>query len=500
MKLPIRSLKTLSLLFLVFPVYVFLLAWVKLWIALPVSVLLLYAIWQYLLGIKAINSKYVSFNKYHLIGILILCLLWMSLSGIGGFGLVLHDNYKIYAIIKDVMEKSWPVEYMYEGQHYYLSAYLSFFITAPIVMGWLSYDAVNVFLFIYSMLGVLISLIWFAVLSKNRLVFGTLFFILIGGFDIAGFLYQNGIFAGFEKIFQGEFIQFYWWNSIDLPKYLLYHGNTNALFWAPGHAIPCWVASGLFFYDFMEEKNLTFSPIYLFPLVSWSPFMLVGLFPYFIYLLFKTSFSEYLKLQNFLIIPAFLILVWFVTSVSFTELDKGLVFFPLESVKGFLKDGVYLIWFILFEVILWFVFIKIFLSKKEWKENQSTLILLLAVLICIPFYKFGKYNDWVQRVSMPSLFLLWVFVLRAFDSIKNRGFKMIAVLVIFLASADSLSYLKLSALETNGLSFDNHAVPYDEIKSLPQASVENGWVLDQFAAKGEPSFFKYIAKQKKVLE
>jgi hypothetical protein len=250
----------------------------------------------------------------------------------------------------------------------------------------------------------------------------------------------------------------------------------------------------------MEEKNLTFSPIYLFPLVSWSPFMLVGLFPYFIYLLFKTSFSEYLKLQNFLIIPAFVILVWFVTSVSFTELDKGLVFFPLESVKGFLKDGVYLIWFILFEVILWFVFIKFFLSKKVWKENQSTLILLLAVLICIPFYKFGKYNDWVQRVSMPSLFLLWVFVLRAFDSFKNRGFKMIAVLVIILASADSLSYLKLSALETNGLSFENHAVPYDEIKSLPQASVENGWVLDQFAAKGEPSFFKYIAKQKKVLE
>ena len=57
--------------------------------------------------------------------------------------------------------------------------------------------------------------------------------------------------------------------------------------------------------------------------------------------------------------------------------------------------------------------------------------------------------------------------------------------------------MKLS-IEKNGLSFDYHPIKYEDIKSIPETSIENGWPLDQFVAKGQPSFFKYIAKDKKL--
>jgi hypothetical protein len=497
MNISVRKLKLASQIYLTIPVYVFMLAWVKIWIALPVCVLLLWSNWEYIKKLWSNTDEKVTFNIFHLFAIISIGVLWISLSGIGGFGMLLHDHQKIYAITKDIIEQSFPITYVYEGQHYYLSAYIAYHIVSPILAGWISYDAANVFLFVYATIGVLLGLIWFSILSNNKLVYSTIFFILVGGIDVAGFLFHSGFTNGLKEILSGTHIQFYWYNSLDIQKYLLYHGNTNVLFWAGPHAVPCWVASGIFFYDVLIKKQLFSSPIYLFPLIFWSPFMLLGMFPYFVYVLFKErkQFAKYLQLGNFLLLPAFLLLLWFVNSVSVEDIHKGFYFLPFVSVKYFVKDGFRLIWFLLFEVGVWLGFLWLTKRKGMTDQERNILIILSIVLCLIPMYRLGKYNDWVQRVSMPSLFLMWILVLQGYQNIKRGALKILFFLLFIIGAADSLSLLNLS-YTANGLTFDYHPMKYEDIKSMPETSVENGWPLDQILAKDEPSFFKYIAKSK----
>ncbi len=489
MRLSVRTLKLLSLTFLILPVFVFFMFWVKLFIALPVIVLLLFSIYKY--NKSLFDEEEIDFSKAQFFILLGLVVLWVSMSGIGGFGIKLHDQFKVYSLSKDIMENSWPVLYIHEGKEYILSSYLGYFISAPVLVGWLSYDMVNGFLFFYGVLGVFLGLVWLAIISGNRTAFVFVVFVLAGGFDIAGYLYQNGV----SELLKGNWPQFYWWNSLKNEEFLLYHGNTNLLFWAAPHAIPCWVASGLFFYDLIKKQDLTRSPLYLFPLVFWTPFILVGLFPYFCFLLLKKGLKDYLRIENFTIIPAFLLLIWFVTSVEVTEFDKGFLLWPVLSKMSLIESFFRYAWFVFFEVVVWLIFIYFSFKNADFlSKNKQWFWVMAMVLLVIPLYRFGKYNDWVQRVSMPSLYLLWAFLLASLAQIKRIGHRLIFILLLIISAADSLVYLRNSFV-SNGLSFNYSPIPFEEIKSIPQYAEENGWPIEQYMAPADASFFKYIARQ-----
>src|SRR5690606_35770025 len=173
-------------------------------------------------------------------------------------------------------------------------------------------------------LGVLLAMLWFTLLSRKSALLALLFFVCIGGLDLAGHLFQNGISLGIKKLFDGEWLMLYWSNSLDSQKYLLYHGNTNLLFWAAPHALTSWMLSGLFFYDLLEKRKLSNSPLYLFTAVFWSPFILIGIFPYFLFQLFKEGLKPFFRMGNWLLLPALLLLLWFVNSVGVGDLQKGL--------------------------------------------------------------------------------------------------------------------------------------------------------------------------------
>lgn len=483
--LRIKLLKLVSLFYLILPVFVFFLAWVKVWLAVPVVLLCLWVCYQYSKSLDA--QKNFELNRYQFVAVLLLALVWLSYSGVGGFGIKLHDHYKVYCLAKDISENSWPVAYEFEGKSYFLSSYLGYFISAPVIVGWISFEAIHVFLFVYGLMGLFLGLLWLLLLTEVKAFWAVVVFILVGGFDLAGYFFQNGL------SFSEHIPQFYWWNSLNTKDYLLYHGNSNLLFWAAPHALPAWVASGVFFYDLLKRKEIGRSPVYLFPLVFWTPFILVGLLPYFLVKALSGDFKNIIKVENFLLlIPTFL-LVWFVTSVGVSELDQGTIFRNVAS-RGELFQVVFnYSWFILFEVLIWFVVIFLLLKKSSFlREHRLWFVLSLLVLVALPLYKLGKYNDWVQRVSMPSLFLLWVWLIRGIKE-STSYLKYFAIALIAFSSADSLTYWLTGINESKGI-FGFNPLKIEEVKSMPEAARENNWPLEQYLAPADASFFKYIAK------
>ncbi len=498
MKIQITWLKTFSVWFLIIPVYLFFFTWVKPVIAIPVILLLLISQWLYYKEVKA-DERQLELPAWQFLLLTFLCFWWVSFSGVGGFGLVLHDHHKTYSIARDVIDQEMPVSYLVNGKTYYLASYIAYYLIAPLIGGIFGYSLSTVVLFVYSSLGVLLAMLWFTLLSRKNALLALLFFVCIGGLDLAGHLFQNGFSLGIKKLFDGEWLMLYWSNSLDSQKFLLYHGNTNLLFWAAPHAITSWMLSGLFFYDLLERKQLSNSPLYLFTAVFWSPFILVGIFPYFLFQLFKEGLKPYLRVGNWLLLPAFLLLVWFVNSVGVGDLQKGLAFLPFEGIKPLMKDLFQIGWFILFEVGLWIIMAYL-CERKNWGAHQKTIFFILTAVLCsIPLYRLGKYNDWVQRVSLPSLFLLWVFVLQAIPSIKAGIRFWLITVFILICSFDSIAWIYQS-VRFNGFTFGHHPLPYDQVRTMPEASLENDWPLEQVLAPANASFFKYIAKKKPSLE
>ena len=90
MKISIALLKTLSIWYLIIPVYLFLFGWVKPWISVPVCMALVYAQFSVWSSLKRPFEAAINFKVWHFLLLLFLCFWWVSFSGVGGFGLVLH--------------------------------------------------------------------------------------------------------------------------------------------------------------------------------------------------------------------------------------------------------------------------------------------------------------------------------------------------------------------------------------------------------------------------
>ncbi len=347
-------------------------------------------------------------------------------------------------------------------------------------------------LFVITYLGALLSLCWFFLLVDSFSIFALLFFVCVGGFDFAGHLFQFGIKTGLSNLINDPFDNFIFWdNSLDKNFQLIYHGNTNSLFWSPQHAISCWISSGFFFYQAIKEKNIFQSPIYLFSLVFWSPMMLIGLFPYFILNLNFKKIGSYFNFENLSLIPTFIVLFLFTNAVPVKELDKGFLFYAANSKLGMLKEIFSYLWFCIFEFGIWLGLAYFLLKESELKK---LIIPTAIILMLIPLYKLGKYNDWCQRVSLPGLFLVWVIVYNAVLKTHSKILKVFIVLLIMVSSIDSYNFLGKS-IQLNGLISSQKLIPESEVLDWPNTSIKYGWPLEQSLAPKESLFFKYLAKE-----
>jgi hypothetical protein len=489
---PIKHLKLLSISYLSLPILLFLVFWVKPIISFFLIALFFYSFYIYLKN-QIVNVK-IEIPLWHLLVFLTIITLWVFISGAGGWGFQSPDLSKHSSIYKDIIEKGAPVGYNYHGKNIYLSAYLGYYITVPLLFGWLGWPMLMFLTTIWTLIGAILGLAWFCVLVKSFSPWLVLFFILIGGLDIAGFFFNNGfensIFILINKFYDN---QPFWAIRIDPKLLLLYQTNTHSLFWGPQHALPCWIGAGMFFYEWIQEKNIRFSPIYLVIIPFWSPFILLGLAPFIVYQLIKDKLNGYFRISNLFLIPIFITIIWFINSVPVSNLEKGLIFYQPDRILDYFGQIKAYLFFLIFEVMIWLLPCYIIFRKENDKEKIFLLLFIAIILSIIPLYKLGKWNDFVQRVSMPSLMLLWVLVINAWQMNKKLIFSILFSFIMALGSWDSIYHL-LFSLKVTDYKIKYTAQPYENVTNFVETSEKEKWPIEQSFAPDSASFFRYLGK------
>ncbi len=428
-----------SLLYLALPYFLFACGWLKSWLA---AVFMLCLLAGLILSGKEILRwpPPPGEKKGWRMGMewgltLLIAVAWVSLSGVSGMGFMNLDYPKHHAILKDLIVFPWPVYYSDVPRvesHYFQCYYIAWYLPAALIGkagGWIQ---ANHTLYVWTIMGVYLSLRWFRrCVGTDCLIIYPLF-VFLGGLDVIGGYLSN------HEIRDGTMHIEWWIQNEDLPEHLRrifqYSSNSTLLCWVPQHCLPGWILTGLIMNLSLQQvsRRIMFFAAALSGL--WSPFITIGLIPIILASLYRSRIHEAISFQNLVVAPLILVIIaLFLASHIPQMIPHGAIW----NLYDF-----YALWpkYLLFLVLEVFVFaIFCIPSLPQWRGRGTPLfILALVTLTVLPLYRVGANTDLMMRASIPSLFVLWVFLLGTLTSREGVGLNPQAkrgVLVLLLVAS-----------------------------------------------------------------
>lgn len=246
-----KSLRTAALLFLLLPVLLFLLFFVKPFIGIPAAVGLSLV---YILAIREKTNASQAFEipLRRLIVFFAICAVWCYLGGQGGFFYQTSDWNERNAIFRDLITNKWPVYYpvtdtmlTYYIGHWLPAASLGRIIYLATQNVDLAFSIGNVLMGFWTLFGIYMTLLLHICTAHPKSARGQWLIMLLmvgfSGMDIIGCRIMNWTKADIIRIQHIE-----WW----IDRYQ-FSSNTTCLFWVFNQAVPAWVAT----LCFINEKN-----------------------------------------------------------------------------------------------------------------------------------------------------------------------------------------------------------------------------------------------------
>ena len=395
--------------------------------------------------------------------------LWLFLSGAGGFSYQNADYLKHNGIFYDLVNFNWPVNYQGEtGNTYYLCYYLAYYLVPSFVGKVTNISFGYAFSFLWALLGLWLVANWILKLTQNKSLWIILFFILFSGLDIFGTLLTK-----FAVIIDGV-PHLEWWAGYDFWQY---SSNTSLLYWVPQHAIGSWLTTSLLLSLLQYKKDGQIPAIYIFAISClWSNFLLLGLFPVMAVLFFKNGFRRFFNLKS--VIPSLGILIPITFYYLGNQYPHSHAFiWEQHELQDILPK--YLLFCLLeFGVFTFFIFTHI---QNLNKDDKILCIATIVTLLLIPFYRFGQYNDLAMRASIPSLLILQIVLLKLWN-FYSRQFKIVLVIALILGSITPLSEIARSC------KFSDHNLnPNISLMQIPHR------IAAQYLGSDQTFYYKYLA-------
>ncbi|CAG0979221.1 hypothetical protein ANAEL_01646 [Anaerolineales bacterium] len=407
-----KFLNRISLAYLTFPFILFALGWLRLSIAIPVTLLTVWAIWK-LFAHPPIHYSLFPTPKTTFY-LLLITFLWLFFSGIGGYTFQNWDHHWRNAVFHDLIAYDFPVVYSApeKGPIQMLVYYVGYFLPAAWVGKFLGWGAANFALFLWTWLGVLLVVFHLAHKGEGtsplRVLKWAFLLIFFSGLDSLGLLFFA---KDYPTLFPSIQHLEIWSGNLQ------YSSFTTQLFWVFNQAVPAWLCvvmcvtltlnevKGKGLEHKLGDSSLTAKRfaqndtigqlIFIWSLcLFFAPLAALGLLPYLVIEFLKhTDFKSPFKNLSFdvLLASGVIVLVSFLYFSSNTAAqERGLQ--PIA-----LKD--YLAFFLFEGGILWLA-----LAPLKWRDPRWAMTgLLLAV---IPFIQLGSGRDFVMRASIAPLFYL----------------------------------------------------------------------------------------------
>lgn len=385
--------------YLALPNFIFILGWLRLSFALPLTAMLLLAIWRWRKP-EARTGQSVAHQSLPTIAlIIIVSVLWTSLSGIGNLVYANPDWHVRYAVLRDLVVAQWPPAYTTGDAPVILRSSVAYYLPAALVGKLWGVTAANIALLPWTAAGVAIFFLLLPIPGQlnPRLFASIALVILFGGMDIIGMLTSGGDWPSWP--FHIE-----WW-----ARKFQYSAITTELFWVPNHALPAWIATALL-YRHRTDANLPIvMPVILAMLPLWSPFAAIGILPFAaLYAIahIRTGLPT-LRLHGVQILAA--MLLGFIAA-CYLALGADAIPGGMAKIAAGEPGDFIIIYFrfVMFEFGLLALALFVLI-----REERKLLSVATICLLALPLFRFGLANDLVMRASIPALVILLLLTLRA---------------------------------------------------------------------------------------
>ena len=480
-------------LYVFLPIIIFLMTWIKWWIGIPASVVVIICIINYLRNNTAMNKK-ISRSQGQLVPIIILIILWVFFSGIGGMVFQNRDHVCRNAMFDILVNMRWPVIDTVEVdgilENRGLVYYIGFWLPAAIVGKLFGISVGYAFQMFWAILGIfLTSCLMFEHFghASAKVILGFIFF---SGLDIVGCLLVGTDFNNLE-----HFMHIEWWSGFQFSSF------TTQLFWVFNQAIYAWLITLMI----MRQKSNRYI------VLIWSCGLLTctlpfaGLLPFVIYQIVKNTYVKFnvenVKKQTIGVINnvcqlcrkselftwenilgggsiGIICFLYAISNISATNSGQA-----VHYTKGYLF--LYVL-FILLEVGVYA------LAIYKYQYKNPLYWLSIVVLAVCPWIHVGSGQDFCMRASIPALLILMILVMDTWRSAKKYKdyFYLVVIAVIYLLGAVTplgefwRTARNTTQLYREGQTIMAESVPEEEIMGAPNFS---GGVDQSF-------FYKYLAK------
>jgi hypothetical protein len=429
-----KSLQRISILYLIIPFIIFCLGWLRLSIAIPITAVILWAVWNLFKQSPITNSQLP--NSQSTFYLLLLTGAWALLSGVGGYAFQNWDHNWRNAVLHDLITYNWPVIYSSpeKGPVTMLVYYVGYWLPAALTGKIFSWQAANFVLFLWTWLGVFLVTLHLGNTLKTSPVKLVLLLIFFSGMDALGALFFA---KGYPTLFPPIQHLEIWSGNLQ------YSSFTTQLFWVFNQAVPAWLCIILIADQSPitnpQSANSQFTnKLFIFSLsFFFAPLAALGLLPYLIIEWFKQADlkSPFKNLRlDLLLASGIIILVSFLYFSSNTAAqERG---FQAIALKDFLA------FYLLEGGILWLA-----LAPLKWRDPRWAVTgLLLAV---IPFIQFGSGRDFVMRASIAPLFYLMLMVGEIlFQKGVSRLLRVTCYVLLFIGALTPLYEINRSIYRT----------------------------------------------------
>ncbi len=453
-----RRLLAATLLFLALPYFLFAASWLQWPVALPVMATLGICLWRALKSARTMpgdspaasaTASTASPTAPPLVEPTVrslLCfavvVLWVHLSGAGGFGYQSVDYQMHNGRLQDLVQHAWPVRY---GQDQNLVFYLGYYLPAALVGKAFGYAIAQKALYLWTLVGVWQALLWLARLAGRRLsVALAVTFALFGALDLVGYWYARARLVpdGSYPLLPADLDHLCFWTSYAFQHFVgNYLSTTFQLYWAPHQVIAGWLVAAVVTSLFWQRRfeSLVFAYSLLF---FWSPLIALGLLPYLAVLLAASArhrWRELLSLQN-LLAPAVLLVLFALFYAGGSAGTNPIAWIP-SRVKLAQADFVLLFYGLGFGVHL----LAIAPTLRHFTPPQRvTLLALTANLLVAPLVSYGAFSDLFCRATAPLMFLLLVVGLRAAERYRPLVRRCLLLPLLLLASGSAVHQFQTS--------------------------------------------------------
>lgn len=330
-------------------------------------------------------------------------------TGVGEYVFTLQDHPYRRAILKDLIDYKWPVIYDYSTQtnpevikilgyvsgERAFSYYFVYWLPAAVIGKLFGFGAANAALLIWNSIGLFLGFIAMCAVNKRYSYAMPFLYVFFAGLDVIPNIVH--FFTGYDS---------WLWLEGWVPG-ISYVADFTELANVFNQIVPCFLIMALL----MMAHNMRSVGIIGGVLFAYSPWAVFGLLPIILgFALRKEMQGKDIKgtLKNIFtpvnIVSAVLLLVLF---GSYYMSNSGAVSFRGFTWTFYKKPALFIPAYLLFIVIEVLPFVLVLYRKHK---KDPVFISTIITLCILPFYRVSEMNDFSMRGSMPGLFVLCIML------------------------------------------------------------------------------------------